>query len=48
MVMKEYAVVPDALLPKTAELRKYFEISYKYVSSLKPKPTTKKKAARKS
>ena len=48
MVMKEYAVVPDALLARTAELKKYFDISYKYVSSLKPKPTTKKKAARKS
>ena len=42
-VMKEYAVVPDALLAKTSELQKYFDISYKYVSSLKPKPTTKKK-----
>ena len=45
MVMKEYAVVPDALLARTGELQKYFDISYKYVSSLKPKPTTKKKAA---
>jgi len=42
-VMKEYAVVPDALLAKTGELQKYFDISYKYVSSLKPKPTTKNK-----
>lgn len=46
MVMKEYAVVPDALLARTGELQKYFDISYKYVSSLKPKPATKKKAAR--
>jgi len=43
-VMKEYVVVPDALLAKTKELQKYFEISFGYVSSLKPKPTTKKKA----
>src|SRR5215831_20621333 len=42
-VMKEYAVVPDSLLAKTSELQKYFDISYKYVSSLKPKATTKKK-----
>jgi len=41
-VMKEYVVVPDDLLKKTDELKKYFDISYKYVSSLKPKPTKKK------
>lgn len=46
MVMKEYAVVPDVLLARTGELQKYFDISYKYVSSLKPKPATKKNAAR--
>jgi hypothetical protein len=43
MVMKEYAVVPDALLAKTADLKKYFEISYNYVRSLKRKPTRKSK-----
>jgi hypothetical protein len=42
-VQPEYVEVPDALLAKTSELKKYFEISYAYVSSLKPKPTTKKK-----
>jgi hypothetical protein len=41
-VMKEYAVVPDDLLRKTQELKKYFDLSYAYVSSLKPKPTKKK------
>ena len=41
-VMKEYVVVPDDLLKKTDELKKYFELSYGYVSSLKPKPTKKK------
>lgn len=45
-VMKEYVQVPDALLKKTAELRKYFDLSYGYVGSLKPKPT-KKAAAKK-
>jgi hypothetical protein len=43
VVIKEYAVVPDSLLEKTNELKKYFDISYKYVKTLKPKPTTKKK-----
>ena len=41
-VMKEYVVVPDELLRNTSELAKYFDISYKYVNSLKPKPTKKK------
>jgi hypothetical protein len=43
IVQKEYVVVPDSLLKKTAELKPYFDISYRYVSSLKPKATTKKK-----
>ena len=42
-VQPEYVVVPDALLAKTQELRRFFDISYAYVASLKPKPTTKKK-----
>jgi len=42
-VQPEYVVVPDALLAKTQELRRYFDISCEYVGSLKPKPTTKKK-----
>jgi len=42
-VQPEYVETPDALLARTSELKKYFEISYAYVSSLKPKPTTKKK-----
>jgi TfoX/Sxy family transcriptional regulator of competence genes len=45
IVQKEYAVVPDDLLKKTKELQKYFDKSYAYVKSLKPKPT--KKAAKK-
>lgn len=43
MVMKEYVVVPHALLRKTQELKKYFDLSYAYVQSLKPKATTKKR-----
>jgi hypothetical protein len=41
-VMKEYVEVPDELLQKTQELKKYFDISYAYVGSLKPKPARKK------
>ena len=44
VVQKEYVEVPDALLAKTSELKKYFDISVEYVGSLKAKPTTKKKA----
>ena len=43
-IQPEYVEVPDALLASTKELKKFFEISYNYVGSLKPKPTTKKKA----
>jgi hypothetical protein len=39
---KDYVAVPDALLAKTRELKKHFDASYAFVSSLKPNPTTKK------
>lgn len=42
IVQKEYVKVPDDLLKKTSDLQKYFELSYRYVQSLKPKPTKKK------
>jgi hypothetical protein len=41
--MKEYVEVPLSLLEKTEELKNYFETSYHYVRSLKPKPTSKGK-----
>jgi hypothetical protein len=44
IVQKEYVMVPDALLGKTQELKRFFDLSYAYVSSLKPKPTKKKNA----
>ena len=44
IVQKEYVEVPDALLEKTAELKMFFAMSHAYVSALKPKPTTRKKA----
>jgi hypothetical protein len=43
VVQKEYVEVPDSLLASTRELKKFFDSSYKYVSALKPKPTTRKK-----
>jgi hypothetical protein len=43
VVQPEYVEVPDSLLSSTRELKKYFDSSYAYVASLKPKPTTKKK-----
>jgi hypothetical protein len=44
-VMKEYVSVPASLLKNTRALSKYLDISYRHACSLKPKPTTKKKAA---
>jgi hypothetical protein len=43
-VMKEYVMVPDLLPKNTRELRTYFDWSYEHVKTLKPKPTTKRKA----
>ncbi len=42
IVQKEFVVVPDGLLQKTAELKPYFEMSFAYVKGLKPKPSRKK------
>jgi TfoX/Sxy family transcriptional regulator of competence genes len=41
-VMKEYVKVPDSLLRDTKTLQRYFELSYEYIKTLKPKPTKKK------
>jgi hypothetical protein len=43
IVQREYVMVPDSLLSSTRELKKFFDCSYAYVGSLKPKPTTRKK-----
>ena len=40
--MKEYVTVPDSLLKDTKTLRKYLELSYAYIKTLKPKSTKKK------
>jgi hypothetical protein len=42
VVQKEYVIVPEPLLRKTKELKPYFDASYAYVGTLKPKPTSKK------
>ena len=41
-VMKEYVKIPDKLLKNTAELKQYLDLSYKYIKTLKPKPTKRK------
>ena len=43
VVQTEYVEVPDSLLASTRELKKFFDSSYAYVASLKPRPTTKQK-----
>jgi len=40
-IMEEYVDVPDDLMKKTQELKKYFDFSYTYVKSLEPKPIKK-------
>jgi len=42
IVQKEYAEVPEKLFKNTKELKPYFDISFEYVQSLKPKPSKKK------
>ena len=44
-VMKEYVIIPDALLADTEQLSRYFNDSYNYIASLKPKPTKRKPKA---
>jgi hypothetical protein len=43
LIQKEYVVVPDSLLRKTKELKFYFDLSYEYAGSLKPKTSKSKK-----
>jgi hypothetical protein len=37
VVKKDYVTVPDALLENTKELKKYLQVSYEYVKTLRPK-----------
>lgn len=39
-VLKEYAAVPAVLLGRLEELKPYFDLSHRYVSSLRPKKAT--------
>jgi hypothetical protein len=41
IIRKQYVVVPDKLLMNTKELKPYFDMSFEYVNSLKPKSTKK-------
>ena len=43
IVQKEYVVVPDSLLSATNELKPWFDLSFEYVNSLKPKVSKSKK-----
>jgi len=43
IVQKEYVVVPESLLQNIPMLKVYFEISYDYVSRMKPKSASKSK-----
>ena len=42
-VMNGYAIIPDDLLEDTDKLLEYLEISYQFITTLKPKPSKKKK-----
>ncbi len=48
IVQKEYVVVPGALLQQTQDLQAYFQASFAYVPSLRPKPTKPGKSTRSS
>jgi hypothetical protein len=41
-VQPEYVEVPGSLLSSTRELKEFFDCSYEYAGSLKPKPGAKK------
>ena len=38
-VLEEYVEVPNGLLKRTPQLKNYFDLSYAYVATLKPKAT---------
>ena len=42
-VMREYVRVPETVLTNTKLMGEYLKKSFAYVTSLEPKPTTKKK-----
>ena len=40
-ILKEYVAIPHKLFNDETQMTAYFKASFEYVSSLKPKPTTK-------
>ena len=44
-VMKEFAVVPDALLVNTDDLQAWFVASHAWIGTLKPKPTKRRSSS---
>jgi len=42
-IMKEYVDIPASLLESTSALKTYYDISFEYIGTLKPKATTRKK-----
>ena len=42
-VMKDFVAVPDHLLARTTELQEWFDASYEWTGTRKPKPTTRPK-----
>lgn len=45
-IMKEYVALPDILLKNIDELKKYLNLSYEYIKTLKPKAQKKSKKPR--
>jgi hypothetical protein len=43
-IQKEHVTVPDSLLATTDELAPWFAAGFAYAKSLRPKPTTRRKA----
>ncbi|HEY4355831.1 MAG TPA: hypothetical protein VGN16_08800 [Acidobacteriaceae bacterium] len=44
IVQKEYVLVPESLLKNTVQLQEYFNVSLRYIQTLKPKPSKKTSA----
>jgi hypothetical protein len=43
VVLKEYVLVPDKLFKNPKELKPYFDLSFEYINSLKPRQAKKSK-----
>ena len=46
-ILKEYVAVPESLLKKSQELKKYLDLSFEYVKTLKLKQQKKDKPEKK-